>query len=62
MLKEEPNNNDIMLVANIMLNKGSNSNDAMPLEKNVCLTAVGTQQFSVVVIYSHQAEKPTYQR
>ena len=59
VLNEVPNNNDVTRVANIWLNKAPNSNDAMCIRNNVHLTAVGTQQFS---IYSHHAEKPTYQR
>ena len=45
MLHEVPNNNDVMCVANIMLNKASNSNDATRIGNNVCLTAMDAQQF-----------------
>ena len=50
MLNEAPNNNDIKRVANIVLNKEPNSNDATCIGNNVCLTAVGAQQFSMVAI------------
>ena len=50
MLNEVPNNNDVKRVANIMLNKAPNSNDAMRVGNNMHLTAVGTQQFSIVAI------------
>ena len=62
MLNEAPNNNDSMCVANIELNNVPNSNDAMRIVNNVNLTSKGTQQFSMVTIHSHQAEKLTYQR
>ena len=62
MLNEAPNNNDFMCVANIELKNVNNSNDAMRLVNNVSLTSMGTQQFSMVTIYRHQAEKLTYQR
>ena len=50
MLNAAPSNNDIMRVANIVLNEAPNSNDAMRVGNNVCLTTMGTQQFSVVAI------------
>ena len=50
MLNEAPNKNDVTRVANIWLNKAPNSNDAMCIRNNVRLTAVGTQQFSVMAI------------
>ena len=50
MLNEEPNNNDITRLANIMLNTAPNSNDAMCVGNNVILTAVGAQQFSMATI------------
>ena len=50
MLNEVPNNNDVEHVANIMLSKVPNSNDDMRVGKNVRLTAVGTQQFSMAAI------------
>ena len=49
-----------MRVINIVLNEAHNNNDAMHVGNNVCLTAMGAQQFSMVA--SHHAEKPTYQR
>ena len=52
MLNKAPNNNDITLVDNMVLNKEANSNDATPpVANNVCLTTMGTQQFSMVAIY-----------
>ena len=62
MLNEVSNNNDVKRVANIVLNDVPNSNDVTRIANNVCLTAVGTQQFSMAAIYSHHAEKLTYQR
>ena len=50
MLNEASSNNDIMRVANIVFNAAPNSNDAMCIGNNVRLTAMGTQQFSVVAI------------
>ena len=50
MLNEVLNNNDIMHVASITLNKVPNSNDAMCIGNNVRLTAVGVQQFSMAAI------------
>ena len=50
MLNEVPNNNDITCVAYVMLNKASNSNNAMRTGNNVRLTAVGRQHLSVVAI------------
>ena len=50
MLNEAPSNNDIMRIANIVLNEAPNSNDAIRVGNNVRLTAMGTQQFSVVAI------------
>ena len=50
MLNEAPNNNDITCMANTVLNKVPNSNDATRVGNNVCLTAVGEQQFSMVAI------------
>ena len=43
-------NNDVKCVANIVLNKAPNSNDATRVGNNVRLTAVGAQQFSMVAI------------
>ena len=62
MLNEAPTNNDFMCVTNIELNNVPNSNDTMRIVNNVSLTTMGTQQFSMVAIYSHHAEKLTYQR
>ena len=45
-----PNNNDIMRVANIVLNEAPNGNDAMCVAKNVHLTTMGAQQFSMAAI------------
>ena len=50
MLNETANNNYVKRIANIVLNEVPNSNDAMCVGNNVCLTAVGAQQFSMVVI------------
>ena len=50
MLNEAPNNNDVKRVANNVFNKAPNSNDATRIGINVLLTAVGTQQFSMVTI------------
>ena len=47
VLNEAPNNNDIMRIANIMLNKAPYSNDATHIGNNVCLTAMGAQQFAM---------------
>ena len=45
-----PNNHNVTYVANVVLNKAPNSNDAIRVVNNVCLTAVGTQQFSMAAI------------
>ena len=50
VLNEAPNNNDITHVANIELYEAPYSNDAMRVGNNVCLTAIGAQQFSVAAI------------
>ena len=50
MLNEAPNNNDVTYVANIVWNKVPNSNDAMRIVNNMCLTTMGAQQFSRVAI------------
>ena len=44
------NKNDITRVANIVLNDAPNSYDAMRVGNNVCLTAMGAQQFSMAAI------------
>ena len=44
------NNHNVMHVANVVLNEVPNSNDAICVANNVCLTAVGTQQFSMAAI------------
>ena len=62
MLNEVPNNNDVTHVANIVLNKAPNSNDTTRIVNNVCITTMGTQQFSIpalaysywVGVYTHQ--------
>ena len=61
MLNEAPNTNDVKPIANNVFNEALNSSDAMRVDINVRLTAVGTQQFSMG-LYSHHAEKPKYQR
>ena len=50
MLNEVPNNDYVMRVANIMLNEVPNTNDTTSIGNNVRLTAMGTQQFSMVAI------------
>ena len=50
MLIELPNNNDIIHVANIMLNEVPSSNDAMCVGNDVRLTTMGVQQFSMAVV------------
>ena len=50
MLNKVPNNSDVMHVANIVLNEAPNSNDAMSVGNNVCLTAMGAQQFSMMAM------------
>ena len=42
MLNEAPNNN-VTCIANVVLNEAPNSNDAMHIGNNVCLTAMGVQ-------------------
>ena len=49
VLNEVPNNN-VTRVANIMLNEAPNSNDTTCVKNNVCLTAMGTQQFSMAAV------------
>ena len=43
-------NNDGKHVANIVLNKAPNCNDAIRVGNNVCITAVGAQQFFMAAI------------
>ena len=50
VLNEAPNNNNIKCVVNIVLNEAPNSNDSTHVGNNVCLTAVGAQQFSMGAI------------
>ena len=50
MLNEVPNNNDIKRVVNIVLNKAPNNNDTTSVGNNVCLTAMGAQQFLMVAM------------
>ena len=45
-----PNNNDVMYIANIMLNELNNSNNAMRIANKVQLTTMGAQQLSVEAI------------
>ena len=51
MLNKVPNNNDVKCVANIVLNEVPNSYGARRVGNNVRLTAVGIQQFSMMVNY-----------
>ena len=48
VLNKAPNNIDITHVANIVLNEPPNSNDTTCVGNNMRLTAMGTQQFSMV--------------
>ena len=50
MLNKVPNNDDVKHVANIVLNNAPNSDDATHVVNNVRLTAMGTQQFSMVSV------------
>ena len=50
MLNEAPNNNEVTCVANIVLNEAPNSNDTTHIGNNVCLTAMGTKQYSTAAI------------
>ena len=50
MLNEVLSNNDVKHIANNMFNEAPNSNDATHVGINVCLSAVGAQQFSMVTI------------
>ena len=50
MLNEAPNNTDVKRVANIVLNEAPNSNDATCVVNNVCLIAVGAQEFLMVAM------------
>ena len=50
MFNEVPNNNDVTRVENMVLNEAPNSNDATHVANNVCLTTMGTQQFSMVAM------------
>ena len=61
VLNKSLKNNDIMHIANIVLNKAPNNNDATCVGNNVHLTAIGTNN-PQWRLYSHYAEKPTYQR
>ena len=51
MLNEAHNNNDIMYIANFVLNEVPNCNEAMSVANNVRLTNMGAQQFSMTAIY-----------
>ena len=48
MLSEAPNNNDITLVENMVLNEAPNSDDAKCVASNLHLTTMGAQQFSMM--------------
>ena len=50
MLNEAPNNNDVKGVANNVFNEAPYSNDAIRVDINVRLIAVGAQQFSMATI------------
>ena len=50
VLNESPNSSDVTHLANIMLDKAPNSNNAMCVVNNVRLTAVGAQQFLMAAI------------
>ena len=50
MLKEAPNNNDVVCIANISLKEAPNSNDIIRVANNVHLTTMGMQQFSLAAI------------
>ena len=50
MLNKARNNNDVMCIANIMLNEVPDSNDTTHVANNVHLTTMGAQQFSMVAI------------
>ena len=50
MLNEAPYNNDVKRVVNNVFNEAPSSNDTTHVGINVCLSAVGTQQFSMVTI------------
>ena len=58
MLNEVPNNNDVTCIANIMLNEAPNSNNAMDVVNDVQWVHNNSQWR----LYSHHAEKLTYQR
>ena len=47
---EVPNNNDVMCIANIMLNELNNSNNAMRIANKVQLTTMGAQQLPMEAI------------
>ena len=61
MLNEVPNNKEVMCVANIMLNDVPNSNDATLVGK-MCTSLQWVHNNSQWRLYSHNAEKQTYQR
>ena len=50
MLNKVHNKDDVMRIANIMLNEVPNSIDATCVGNNVHLTAVGAEQFSMATI------------
>ena len=49
MLNETLNNNDVMHIENIVLNKAPNSSDTTCVVNNMCLTIMGAQ-FSMAAI------------
>ena len=51
MLKEAPNNNNSTHVANNVLNKVANRNDATGVLNNVRLTTLGAKHFSMAAVY-----------
>ena len=50
MLNEVPNNNDATCIAQIVLGKAPNSNDAMRIGNDVRLTTMCIEQFSMAAI------------
>ena len=52
MLKEAPNSNDSMHIANMyVLNEVPNRNDSIGVANNVHLTTMGAIQFLIVAVY-----------
>ena len=50
MFNEAPDNNNIMRIANTVLNDVPNSNDATHKANDVRLTTMGAQQFTMAAI------------